>query len=177
MNILVVEDNDDDVLIVTSYLCKSKADNLAITTVDTLAKGIESLKQKNFDVVLLDLSLPDSQGLATFLKLVEYALHIPVIILTGLDDEKLGIDAVRSGAQDYLVKSQLMDRLFTRALHYAIERKRMQEEIGKKIEALQELNKIMMGREERILELKEELQTLKAKIAADESPAGKGLKK
>ena len=164
MRVLLIEDNDDDVLMVKEYLANSKGDSCEVESAGSLSMGEKLLAQEKFDAVLLDLSLPDSQGIGTFLKLQKYAEEVPVVILTGLDDESLGVEAVRHGAQDYLVKSQLVGRLFVRALHYAIERNRLQASFQAKVEELEALNKVMMGREKRILELKEEIRQLRAEI-------------
>ena len=164
MHILVIEDNDDDVLVVKGYLAGNEGEHCQVETAGSLSIGINILAQSKFEVVLLDLSLPDSQGLETFSRLQRHTGQTPVVILTGLDDKSLAIEAVRKGAQDYLIKSQLVGRLFVRALHYAIERNRLQASFQAKVEELETLNKVMLGREKRILELKEEIRQLRAEI-------------
>ncbi len=100
----------------------------------TLAQGIEKLVRGGFDVVLLDLSLPDSAGLETFRRLRGANSSIPVVILTGSEDEELGLQAVREGAQDYLIKGTMSVRVLARVLKYAIERKHAAENLREKDE-------------------------------------------
>ena len=90
------------------------------------------------DVILLDLSLPDSHGLETFTKVQNCAPDVPTVLLTGLNDESLAVKAVREGAQDYLVKGEVDRNLLVRAMRYAIERKRADQEREKLIADLQE---------------------------------------
>src|SRR5207249_9372693 len=82
----------------------------------------------DFDLVLLDFVLPDSMGLDTFTSMLAQAPHSPIIILSGLDDEALAIEALRLGAQDYLVKGEVDSNLLVRSIRYAIERKRVENE-------------------------------------------------
>ncbi len=94
---------------------------------NTLAEGLAGLASCDVDAVLLDLGLPDSQGLGTFEKLHAAADHVPIIILTGLQDDVLGLEAVRRGAQDYLMKRKLDGALLIKAVTYSIERKKLDE--------------------------------------------------
>jgi len=93
-----------------------------IASADTLANALDQVSKEAFDVVLLDLGLPDSQGLETFLEFQRAARDVPVIVLSGLDDESLAIEAVRQGSQDYLVKDRLDTTLLSRSIVQAIER-------------------------------------------------------
>jgi PAS domain S-box-containing protein len=95
-----------------------------IECVDTLAKGIEVLESGGFDLVLLDLQLPDSEGLKTFAELHERCPEIPVIVLTGTSDEDLAVKAVKLGAQDYLIKGEVDISHLTRSIKYALERQK-----------------------------------------------------
>ena len=101
---------------------------------DQLSSGLERLAAGGIDAVLLDLSLPDSQGFDTFVKTHTQAAQVPIIVLSGLDDEELAGKAVREGAQDYLVKGNVDSNLLVRALRYAVERKKA-EEAKAKLEA------------------------------------------
>src|SRR5262249_45467525 len=92
------------------------------------------------DVVLLDLGLPDSDGLDTFLELRRHAPALPVVVLTGLADETLGARAVQEGAQDYLVKGQVEGRVLARAVRYAVERRRAEETVRRYAERLELLS-------------------------------------
>jgi two-component system, cell cycle sensor histidine kinase and response regulator CckA len=105
----------------------SKSVLFQLTYVEYLSEALQQLAVERFDVVLLDLSLPDSLGLETFTMLRAQALAVPVVVLTGLNDETLALEAVKEGAQDYLVKGQLEGNLLVRAIRYAIERKRAEE--------------------------------------------------
>src|SRR5450759_386443 len=98
-----------------------------IERVDRLSKGIERLSEGNIDAVLLDLGLPDSQGLGTFEKIHAAVQKVPIIILTAYKDDPLALEAVRRGAQDYLIKGKIDGSALVRALTYAIERKKLEE--------------------------------------------------
>ncbi len=121
---LLIEDNPGDARLIQETLRDADGFDCSLQTADRLAAGLELLQPGKFDVVVLDLSLPDSSGYETYLRLHSYAPHIPVVLLTGLDDEELGARAVRDGAQDYLVKGSLDSSMLARALRYAVERKR-----------------------------------------------------
>ncbi len=129
---LLIEDSPGDVRLLQEMIRAGETDTSIMPTielewVDNLAAGLERLERRDIDAVLLDLSLPDSQGFETFIETQEHAPRLPIIVLTGLDDEKLAIDAVRQGAQDYLVKGQVDSNLLTRAIYYAIERKQSEQ--------------------------------------------------
>lgn len=123
LNIFLVEDNAVDVEVVKAQLALANSP-VSLETVGTLEAAAQSLKKGSFDVVLLDLTLPDSQGLATFQLLQSHVKDIPIIVLTGLDDTKLGLQAVREGAQDYLLKNKIDSDLLIRSIRYALERSR-----------------------------------------------------
>src|SRR4028118_2167148 len=106
---------------------------------ETLDVAIQYLKKGRFDVVLLDLSLPDSSGLDTLKKLQDLAFNIPAIVLTGADDRELALQSVAIGAQDYLVKGLISGQLLDRAIRYAIERKKAEVHIIKQERKLNQL--------------------------------------
>lgn len=122
IRVLIFEDNEDDVLILRHMLHKSRAAQFELLPASTLAEGLERLKHDGIDVILLDLSLPDSRGLDTFYSVQKFRPDIPVIVLSGLNDETVALEAVHAGAQDYLVKGHADAQLLTRALVYSIER-------------------------------------------------------
>lgn len=122
IRVLLFEDNEDDVLILRHMLHKSRAAHFTLEPVDTLAGGLKRLDEGGVDVVLLDLSLPDSRGLETFYAVQSKFPEVPIIVLSGLDDETVALEAVHAGAQDYLVKGHADAQLLTRALIYSIER-------------------------------------------------------
>ena len=120
-HVLLIEDNPGDADLVRLRLVESNP-RLDVSCVHRLADGITSVKEKPPSLVLLDLNLPDSQGAETFRKLLEKAPDVPVVILSGQDDEALAVKALHQGAQDYLVKGGLTSGALDRAMRYAIER-------------------------------------------------------
>ena len=134
--VLCIEDNEDDVLLVKRQLFKNSNGRFGFSHSPTLKEGLEQLCTDPFDVVLLDLGLPDSSGLNTLMKLKQDHPEKPVLVMTGYDDETIGVKAVRKGAQDYLVKGQVGSDLLVRSVEYAIERKQMEEALRKSEEKL-----------------------------------------
>jgi len=108
INILLVEDNLGDQVLITKYLSKSKSPKFMVVKSSSLAQAHTELESQAFDVILLDLSLPDSHGFETFTKVHTQYPHLPIIILTGLDDQDIAGQAVGAGAQDYLVKNEYL---------------------------------------------------------------------
>ena len=102
--VLVVEDNDDDFVLVAAGLSSVAGISFELEQATRLSQALDRLAAGGIDLVLLDLSLPDSSGPETFLKTHAAAPAVPIIVLTGLHDEELGIQAVRKGAEDYLIK-------------------------------------------------------------------------
>jgi PAS domain S-box-containing protein len=127
IKVLLVEDNPGDVRLLQEFLWDVTTAQFELMPVERLDRTLELLNQESFDVILLDLSLPDSQGLETFISLHRQAPAIPIIVLTGLDDENLALRAMQEGAQDYLVKGQVSGDLLVRCMRYAIERQRIEE--------------------------------------------------
>lgn len=121
---LLVEDNPGDVRLLQEALRDARAEGIELTHVGLLEEAHARLARGGFDVVLLDLSLPDGHGLETVSRTVGAAPTIPIVVLTGLADEGAAFQALREGAQDYLVKGQGDGILVSRAVRYAIERKR-----------------------------------------------------
>ena len=124
IRVLLVEDDPDDALLLREAVADARLARIAWTESDTLEGAVQKLREQSFEVALVDLSLPDSRGLETFLRLRAAAPNVPVVILTGLDDERVGLEAVQRGAQDYLVKGSLDGSMVTRAIRFAIERVR-----------------------------------------------------
>jgi DNA-binding response OmpR family regulator len=123
--ILLIEDDPGDALLIKEMLEQQEC-KACLVTVERLAEGISYLQQNSCDVVLLDMNLPDSNGLSTITRLLDAAPSTPIIVLTGLSDESFGVDAVKSGAQDYLVKGNIDGRILKRAMFYAVERKKLE---------------------------------------------------
>jgi two-component system cell cycle response regulator len=129
--ILLIEDNPADIRIIQELVAEVKSSNFDLVFASRLSDGLDRIKTKDIDAILLDLSLPDSHGLKTFSHLRSRAQNIPILLLTGLPDEELAIQAVREGAQDYLVKDQVDGNLLVRAVNYAIERQRLVAQLEK----------------------------------------------
>ena len=125
LNILLVEDDPLAAKLVRLILDKGRGLEARTTLVTTMSSAKSALEKKSFDVVLLDLNLPDSNTEETLEHCVEIAVKHPVIVLTGNESEEIGVRAVQLGAQDYLVKGEYNDRILLRALRYARERHRM----------------------------------------------------
>ncbi len=138
IKLLLVEDSPSDAALVEEALMQSGLARFVFTHVETLGEGLKQLRQPNFDVLLLDLTLPDSMGPETFLRARVEAPSLPIVVMTSIDDEAIGLEAVRHGIQDYLIKGQLDGRQTGRAIRYAIERKRSEEAIKAAEEALQQ---------------------------------------
>ncbi|MDY7077653.1 MAG: GAF domain-containing protein [Chloroflexota bacterium] len=128
INLLLIEDNPTDADLLQEILFERNRHLFEVEWVDRLRDGLEVLDRGQVDLVLLDLALLDSQGLETFTQARARAPGVPIIVLSGLEDEKIAVQAVREGAQDYLVKGQVDDTLLVRAIRYAIERKRLEAE-------------------------------------------------
>jgi two-component system cell cycle sensor histidine kinase/response regulator CckA len=129
IDVLLVEDNPGDARLLQEILRDVPSTRYRLMQVEQLGQALQCLAAGSFDVILLDLSLPDSQGLETFVRLYPQAIAIPIVVLTGLDDETLAIRAMQAGAQDYLVKGQVSGDLLGRSIRYAIERKWAEQKI------------------------------------------------
>ena len=129
INVLLVEDNDVDAQLTQDLLTEWSIDEFKITRTKTLGEGLALLSRERFDAVLLDLSLPDAFGLPTVRQVHATSPTIPVVVLSGVSDQSLALQAVQQGAQDYLVKGQGHPELLARAVRYAIERKRTEEHL------------------------------------------------
>jgi two-component system, cell cycle sensor histidine kinase and response regulator CckA len=127
IKILLIEDNPGDVLLLQETLSEITFVELELVHVDQLANALKRLQSEIFDVILLDLVLPDSNGLDTFIQVQEQTPTTPIVVLTGMADETLAIRAMKAGAQDYLIKGQVSGSdLLLRSMRYAIERKKIE---------------------------------------------------
>ncbi len=124
IRVLLIEDNPADALLFTAMLAEPGAARFEVSRGATLAEGLACLSKGSFDIILLDLSLPDSFGLETFGQVNARASGAAIIVMSGLDDENAAVNAVHAGAQDYLVKGHVDCHLLTRSVRYAIERHR-----------------------------------------------------
>jgi PAS domain S-box-containing protein/putative nucleotidyltransferase with HDIG domain len=128
---LLLEDNPGDIRLIREMLKEDQAIRFNIVHKDRLSEGLHYLDENDVDAVILDLGLPDSIGLETFTQFYEKNIHLPIIVLTGTDDDQLALKAVQGGAQDYLVKGQINGQLLSRSIQYAIERKQAEENLSR----------------------------------------------
>jgi len=156
--ILMIEDNFRDVRLIQEMLNEVPSFSFEFKHVERLNKGLECLKNDKFDVLLLDLNLPDSSGIDTFIRAYENAPYVPIVILSGAADEDAAITAVQEGAQDYLMKGEVDGKLLARSVFYAIERKQIEEELVKHRDHLEDLV------EKRTIGLKEANKQLRIEI-------------
>jgi len=160
IKVLLIEDNLADIVLIKEMLKESLNTTFKLYDAHYLDEGLKYLEENEIDVLLLDLNLPDSQGLDTFQKANEKAPNVPIIILTAFDDEYTAVEAVKEDAQDYLTKGKVDSDLLTRSISYAIERKQIEIELKKYQEHLEELVK------ERTKELQKSNEKLKREIKA-----------
>jgi signal transduction histidine kinase len=126
LQVLLVEDNSGDARLLREMFSKEKTGSLELTHVLHLGEALNLLAKGGIDIVLLDMGLPDGHGLDTVRRARAAAPDVPLIVLTGLDDEALAAEAMQEGAQDYLIKGEIENRALPRALRHSIERQRMQ---------------------------------------------------
>lgn len=166
VNVLLIEDNLAEARLLQEFLKGTLFNRFSLVHVKRLQEAIHYLVQAHscqtadrFDVILLDLTLPDSQGLASLASLIQQAPSLPIVVLTNTNDDELAVSAVRHGAQDYLVKRQVNPDILIRSLRYAIERKQASE-------ALREANEVLEIRvQERTAELATANERLKQQAA------------
>ncbi|BAY45370.1 response regulator receiver sensor signal transduction histidine kinase [Scytonema sp. HK-05] len=127
VKILLIEDNLAEARLLQEFLKQAKSHEFSLVHVKRLREALQELRRGIYDVILLDLTLPDSQGLASLAPLISQAPSLPIVVLTNTNDDELALEAVRRGAQDYLVKRQVNSDLLIRSLSYAIERKQVLE--------------------------------------------------
>jgi len=151
MRVLMIADNEADILLIKDFLSGSDlAVNLECT--DRIEKGLTVLSEEDIDVVLLEIGLSGSQGLDALGRVSGKAPHIPIIVLTGYDDQRLGIESISKGAQDYLIKQEINSHLLSRSIKHAIERKRIEQELKNVNRELRDTVKKLKEANRRILE-------------------------
>jgi two-component system sensor histidine kinase/response regulator len=138
--VLLIEDNPDDACLLREALDEAK-EQIRLVHVGQLEDAAKLLGEESFQIILLDLSLPDSQGIETLVRVQGQAPSVPIVVLTGLDDDNIALQAVRAGAQDYLVKGEIDARNLLRAIRYASERKQAYEEMARLAADLTRANK------------------------------------
>jgi two-component sensor histidine kinase/CheY-like chemotaxis protein len=127
VEILLFEDNPGDASLIEEMLEEFADFPYELKNVATLNEGLSLLKELPFNLILTDLGLPDSDGIDTFRDIYARNSRIPIIIFTASNNEKIGLETVKRGSQDYLVKGQVDGRLLTRSIQYSIERKKIEE--------------------------------------------------
>ena len=129
LRVLLIEDSPTDALVIEDGLAVASGNSFTVTRVTRVSEAMEQLGRGRFDVVLTDLSLPDSQGLETFRRVAAAAPETPVIVLTSATDDAQGMEAVQLGAEDYLLKTEVSARSTARALRHAVERRQLTTEL------------------------------------------------
>lgn len=158
INALLIEDNAAEARLLQEFLKGTVINRFNLAHAKRLSEAIEHLQHDHVDVILLDLTLPDSAGLASLDSLIQHAPSLPIVVLTNTNDDELAVEAVRHGAQDYLVKRQANQDVLVRSLRYAIERKQS-------AEALREANEILELRvQERTAELEQANEKLRREV-------------
>jgi len=153
--VLLIEDDEEDYFITLRLLMSDPEGNrFTLVWARTLQEGLQAIDGA-ICAVLLDLSLPDSTGWSTFERVRKATPHLPIILLTGLQDESLGVLAVHDGAQDYLIKGQIDSDLLERAILLAIERKRIENRLAQVAEELQAKNRQL---EDELSQLRRDLE-------------------
>ncbi len=164
VRVLLVEDSDADAELVSEYLAEVDASGFEVVRAATMAEGMLLLESRGVDVLLLDLSLPDAEGLQGLHAFHLCKPEVPIVLLTGLNDQRLALEAVREGAQDYLLKDGIDGEILSRVIRYAIERQGAQD----KIAALNaELAKLIEVRTARLAMVDNELATFAHSLAHD----------
>ena len=162
MRILLIEDNEDDTELIRNMLGQNGVETFDLECVKQLSTGLACLAETEVDVVLLDLALRDSYGLATFERVNAQAPGIPIILLTELDNDNAATRAVKQGAQDYLVKGKVDGSLLVRSIRYAIERHQLREEL---VERTRELEAKKANLEQLLTESRRLYQTAQEELA------------
>jgi two-component system sensor histidine kinase UhpB len=168
MKLLLIEDNPADASLIRVILRKAPAGAFQIQHAARLAAALECLRQEPFDLVLLDLGLPDSQGMETLTRVQAAGAKLPIVALTGLDDPAFAVEVVRAGAQDYLVKGKFDSDLLVRTMRYAVERKQAGEEVRRLNTALRTANETL---EQRVVERTAELGVANKHLRASREAA------
>lgn len=170
ISVLMVEDNSGDAFLIQGMLgvvSTSASNPFRLQHVERLQDAIATLKQHSFQLILLDLSLPDSHGLQSLEQLEKEVPSVPVVILTGTNDETLATQAVNQGAQDYLVKGQITQEVLVRSIRYAIERQRTDEALRLRTLELEQSNQELNRQAQQLATVNADLAAFNHTIAHD----------
>lgn len=158
IRILLIEDSATDAFLLKESLAEITEFKYELTHAESLAQGLDAIKTGAFNVTLLDLGLPDSQGLATLTELCRRACDFPILVLTGLEDMSIGVQAIQWGAQDYLIKKHMRGPLLDRVIRYAIERHKIVTALGRSRDQLRKLTAYLQSvREEERVRISREI--------------------
>jgi signal transduction histidine kinase len=171
IKILLIEDNKGDARLIQELLKEIQYFGYTLEWRENLTAGIQELQKTNLDLLLLDLTLPDSQGLETVTKVLSQTPDVPIVVLTGHNDATLAIKAVAVGAQDYLVKGDVDAKILGRAIHYAIERNKLVMRLKENEQSLARNNAEL---EQRVEERTKTLKETQEKLAQQEKLAAIG---
>ena len=169
--LLLIEDNEDDANLIIKALTKIEDSTFKIEWRNSLAEGKKALVANNFDLVLLDLFLPDSEGMETIEAVLDSAPTIAIVVLTGLDDDKISLQAIQAGAQDYLVKGSFHIQVLRRVIVYAIQRKNIELELNATVDRLQREVVERTKAEDALVQYKNRLEDIVAERTAELSKA------
>jgi signal transduction histidine kinase len=146
-SVLLVEDSDDDALFIRKDLEAgieyAFVDDIEVTRVASLAAAVEACEAESFDAVFLDLGLPDSNGIETVSRFTAHEFDVPVVVLTGLRDRGMALEAIREGAQDYLVKGDTTPESVVRSMRHGIERKKNERQLRRQRDQMEFFNSIL----------------------------------
>jgi len=162
--VLLIEDDPGDAVLIQRHLSNNQNVHYEVTHVDRLSNGLACIQKSGFDVVLLDLGLPDSAaGFGGFETVHAYAPDVPIIVLTGYDNDEFAIEAVEKGAQDYLVKGQVTDVMLGRSIRYAIGRQKLLTQLEHSTQEIEERK----GTEKSLRNAYAEIKQLKDRFHAE----------
>ncbi|MEK7993081.1 MAG: response regulator, partial [Planctomycetota bacterium] len=160
VNILLVDDDPQDRRLVKVILGKSPSPGqYGVETAGTLSDAAKCLTNGAYDIVLLDLNLPDSSGIDTVQRAREVNPDVSIVVLTGLDDEETGLEAIRKGAEDYLVKGHSLEHVLVRTIRYSLERRRVRQRLTETLIAKAEADSANQAKSEFLANMSHELRT------------------